>query len=300
MSIPLNLMPDGPDLTQDTYYPMYEVAAELRSILIPKFGSGETQAIIRLIFHYLKGWSATDMIINENRPISAHIIYRIREIVGRLLKDEPIQYIVGNAYFYGMDFEVAPGVLVPRPETEELVELVVKQNKHPDLHILDACTGSGCIAVAIARNVPFSQVEGVDISDKALEVAQRNSDKLKTKVKFIHQDIFTYQPQAESLDVIVSNPPYIDESEMKDMEANVLDYEPHEALFVDDADPLKFYRRIAEIGKTALKQGGRLYFEINPRHAAEMESLLKDMGYDNIEIQLDIHGKKRFATATKN
>ena len=300
MSIPLNLMPDGPDLTQDTYYPMYEVAAELRSILIPKFGSGETQAIIRLIFHYLKGWSATDMIINENRPISAHIIYRIREIVGRLLKDEPIQYIVGNAYFYGMDFEVAPGVLVPRPETEELVELVVKQNKHPDLRILDACTGSGCIAVAIARNVPFSQVEGVDISDKALEVAQRNSDKLKTKVKFIHQDIFTYKPQAESLDVIVSNPPYIDESEMKDMEANVLDYEPHEALFVDDADPLKFYRRIAEIGKTALKHGGRLYFEINPRHAAEMESLLKEMGYDNIEIQLDIHGKKRFATATKN
>lgn len=296
----LNLMPDAPELTQDTYFPMHEVTGALREILTPKYGAGETQAMIRLIFHYLKGWSATDMIINENRPISAYVIQRVREIVGRLLKDEPIQYIVGNAYFYGMDFEVAPGVLIPRPETEELVELAISSNKRPDLRILDACTGSGCIAIALARNIPFSKITAVDNSEKALQTAVKNSEKLKTKVDFVSEDIFRYQPAAESFDIIISNPPYVDESEIKDMDANVVEYEPHEALFVPDSDPLKYYKRIAEIGQTALVDGGHLYFEINPRHAEEMVKLLKDDGYSDINVHLDIHGKKRFVSAVKN
>lgn len=293
----INLYPDAPKLSEDTYTPMPVVLRELRKILTPKYGHGEAEAMIRLIFQHLKGWSSTDMIINENKPLSSHIVERIREIVGRLMKNEPIQYIVGEAYFYGLDFVVGPGVLIPRPETEELVEMVVNGNKRTDLKVLDACTGSGCIAVALARNLPFPIITAVDNSDKALEIAKANAAKMKTKISFEKVDIFEYEPEERSLDIIVSNPPYIDESEKKNMEPNVLDYEPLEALFVPDENPLLYYRRIASIGRKALKPGGRIYFEINPRHADAMRVLLETQGYSAIHSHLDIHGKRRFITA---
>lgn len=280
--------------------PLHEITAELRKVLSPKFGDGEAKAIIRLIFHHLKGWNATDMVINEARPISDVTVSRIGEIVDRLMKDEPIQYIVGEAYFYGMDLDVAPGVLIPRPETEELVDRIVKDNGVSDLRMLDVGTGSGCIAIALARNLPFPVVDAVDISEKALDIAKGNARKLKAAVNFSRQDIFKFTPDPASLDIIVSNPPYIDESEKVSMEANVLDYEPHEALFVPDDDPLKYYKRIATIGIEALKPGGKLYFEINPRHASELKSMLQRMGYEDVEISLDIHGKQRFITARKS
>lgn len=280
--------------------PLHEITAELRKVLSPKFGDGEAKAIIRLIFHHLKGWNTTDMVINEARPISDITVSRIGEIVDRLMKDEPIQYIVGEAYFYGMDLDVAPGVLIPRPETEELVDRIVKDNGVSDLRMLDVGTGSGCIAIALARNLPFPVVDAVDISEKALDIAKGNARKLKAAVNFSRQDIFKFTPDPASLDIIVSNPPYIDESEKVSMEANVLDYEPHEALFVPDDDPLKYYRRIATIGIEALKPGGKLYFEINPRHASELKSMLQRMGYEDVEISLDIHGKQRFITARKS
>lgn len=280
--------------------PLHEITAELRKVLSPKFGDGEAKAIIRLIFHHLKGWNATDMVINEARPISDVTVSRIGEIVDRLMKDEPIQYIVGEAYFYGMDLDVAPGVLIPRPETEELVDRIVKDNGVSDLHVLDVGTGSGCIAIALARNLPFPVVDAVDISEKALDIAKGNARKLKAAVNFSRQDIFKFTSDSASLDIIVSNPPYIDESEKVSMEANVLDYEPHEALFVPDDDPLKYYKRIAAIGIEALKPGGKLYFEINPRHASELKSMLQRMGYEDVEISLDIHGKQRFITARKS
>lgn len=293
----IDLYPDAPQLTDDTYTPMPEVVRELRRILQPKYGHGETEAMIRLIFHHLKGWSAADMIINENKPLSAFIVRRIREIVGRLMADEPIQYIVGDAYFYGLDFDIEPGVLVPRPETEELVEMIVNANKRPDLRILDACTGSGCIAIALARNLPFPKITAVENSRKALEIARRNADKFNVKIDFLEADIFTYTPEKESFDIIVSNPPYIDESEKISMERNVLDYEPHEALFVPDDNPLIYYRRIAEMGLEALAEGGRIYFEINPNHSDAMRVLLESLGYTAIHSHLDIHGKRRFITA---
>lgn len=295
----INLFPDAPKLSEDTYTPMPVVLRELRNILSPKYGHGESEAMIRLIFQHLKGWSATDMIINENKPLSSYIVEQIREIVGRLLKDEPIQYIVGEAYFYGLDFLVNPGVLIPRPETEELVEMVVNGNKRSDLNVLDACTGSGCIAVALARNLPFPVITAVDNSDKALEIAKENAAKMKVKIKLEKADIFEYEPEEESLDIIVSNPPYVDESEKKNMEANVLEYEPHEALFVPDDNPLLYYRRIVNIGKKALKPGGRIYFEMNPRHADAMRVLLETQGFTAIHSHLDIHGKRRFITAIK-
>lgn len=280
--------------------PLHEITSELRKVLSPKFGDGEAKAIIRLIFHHLKGWNATDMVINEARPISDVTVSRIGEIMDRLMKDEPIQYIVGEAYFYGMDLDVAPGVLIPRPETEELVDRIVKDNGVSDLHVLDVGTGSGCIAIALAHNLPFPVVDALDISEKALDIAKGNARKLKATVNFSRQDIFKFTPDPASLDIIVSNPPYIDESEKVSMEANVLDYEPHEALFVPDDDPLKYYRRIATIGIEALKPGGKLYFEINPRHASELKSMLQRIGYEDVEIYLDIHGKQRFITARKS
>lgn len=277
----------------------HEVTADLRRRLTPKFGEGETRAIIRLIFHHLKGWNATDLVINEDKPLSEFTLRRIEEIVARLFNDEPIQYITGEAYFYGMDLSISPGVLIPRPETEELVDLVVKQNQTPDLRILDACSGSGAIAIALARNIPFASVDALDLSDKAVELSTLNARKLKAKINVLKEDIFNYNPPRESLDIIVSNPPYIDESEKSAMQPNVLLYEPHEALFVPDSDPLVFYRRIADIGSDALRPGGKIYFEINPRHADQLVVLLKEKGFREPEIHLDIHGRKRFLSAIR-
>ena len=295
----VNLSPDAPELADDAYTPMPDVIGALRETLIPKYGPGEAQAMIRLIFHYIKGWTAADMIINENRPVSAITLMRIREVVGRLMNDEPIQYIVGSAYFSGMDFIVRPGVLIPRPETEELVDMIVNSNKKSDLRILDACTGSGCIGIALARNLPFSKVTAVDNSEKALEIARENATLLKAKIDIVNADINKYEPEPESFDIIVSNPPYIDEKEKADMERNVTDYEPAEALFVSDDKPLVFYERIADIGTRALAPGGRIYFEINPNHSDEMNALLQRLGYADINTHLDIHGRRRFMSAVK-
>lgn len=295
----VDLSPDAPELADDAYTPMPDVIRALRHVLGAKYGQGEAEAMIRLIFHHLKGWSAADMIINENRPVSAITLTRIRRIVGRLMHDEPIQYITGDAYFFGMDFLVEPGVLIPRPETEELVDMIINSNRRADLRILDACTGSGCIAIALARNLPFSDVTALDNSKSAIKVASKNSKKLNTKINIIEQDIHTYEPEPESFDIIVSNPPYVDEKEKADMDRNVTDYEPAEALFVSDDNPLVFYERIADIATRGLVAGGRLYFEINPNHSDEMKKLLERFGFTAIHSLLDIHGKRRFMSAIK-
>lgn len=283
----------------DNTVPTMNVLLQLRDILTPRFGHGETEAMIRLIFFHLKGWNQVDLIINENKPLSAFMVERIREIVRRLLNNEPIQYIVGQAYFYGMEFKVGEGVLVPRPETEELIDMVVKANKIQDLRVLEVGTGSGCMAIALSRNLPFPKITAIDISPKALEYAHENATSLKANINFVQADVFEYDPAPDSFDLIVSNPPYIAESEASKMEANVLDHEPHQALFVPDTDPLRFYRRIAEIGCKSLVKGGRIYFEINPLYADDLLSLMTELGYTDIDILLDIHGKKRFLSAKK-
>lgn len=279
---------------------MRETIKSLRAALVPRFGKGEAEAIIRLIFLHLKGWDTVDLIINEDKELSEFIKSQVTDILHRVLEGEPIQYVVGTAYFYGMDLKVNPSVLIPRPETEELVDLIVKGNQEPDLRVLDIGTGSGCIAIALARNLRFPDVTAIDISPEALETAKENARILKANIKFELEDIFTYSPIESSFDIIVSNPPYIDESEKSDMEANVLDHEPHSALFVPDNDPLMFYRRICDVARIALSAKGKLYFEINPRHAEEMKSLMNGSGFSDVEIIKDIHGRDRFIWGKKN
>lgn len=269
---------------------------DARRRLTPIYGRGETEAILRLAFHYLKGWSPTDMAIHEADTLSDFTRRRLEEICTRLEKGEPIQYITSDAYFYGMHLRVEPGVLIPRPETEDLIDLILdRTGRRADMRVLDIGTGSGAIALALARHLPFSRLEAIDISEAALRVARENARTLRADVDFQQADIFSWEPEPRSFDIIVSNPPYVDESERAQMEPNVLDYEPSEALFVPDADPLRYYRRIAALGTDALRPGGLLFFEINPRHEAEMRRLL-ERDYTDVEILRDRFGRLRLAT----
>lgn len=277
-----------------------ELRSKIREQLTPVYGAGEARAIMRVIFHSLKGWDATDLIIHEGDQVSDYLSEKIESVLKRLLDNEPIQYILGEAYFYGMDLEVDRSTLIPRPETEELVDMIIKYYSGiKDLHILDIGTGSGAIAIALARNLPFSDVTAIDISAPALDVAKRNAAKLKAGINFINTDLFKYNPGPESFDIIVSNPPYIDESEKNYMERNVLDFEPHTALFVPNDNPIIFYSRIIEIANESLLPTGSLWVEINPRHCVEIMQILTHEGFRDIEALKDIHGKNRFISARK-
>lgn len=279
---------------------MRETLKKLRDTLRPIYGDRETEAIVRILFHHLKGWNTVDMLMHESEPLSPFIKEQTDKILDRLVRHEPIQYITGEARFHGMELKVTPDVLIPRPETDELVDIIVADNDDKeDLSVLDIATGSGCIAIALARALKFPVVFALDISEKALNVAEENSRALKTKIKFIQSDIFNWEP-LRKFDIIVSNPPYIDESEKKDMEPNVLDYEPASALFVPDSDPLIFYTRITAIAAGALNPGGRLYFEINPLHAAELARHIESAGFQFVETIRDSYGKERFIKATKS
>lgn len=275
-----------------------DMIRELQTILSPKYGEGEAKAIIRLIFNSLKGWDNTQLVINYDRPLSEYTLSKIQDILKRLMRDEPIQYILGKARFYGLDLDVTRDVLIPRPETEELVDLIVKDNPESDLRVLDIGTGSGAIAIALARNLRFPQVTAIDISDAAVKVAKRNAASLHARIDFKVCDIFTYQPGKNEYDIIVSNPPYIAEKEKEGMDNNVLEYEPHSALFVPDDNPLIFYSRIAEIGLNALSSRGRLYLEINPLYAGDLVKMLDNEGYKDVSLIQDISHKNRFISAT--
>lgn len=279
---------------------MRDTLKKLRSALRPLYGNRETEAIIKLIFHYVKGWNTVDILTHEPDTLSPFIRSEIDGILKRLLNYEPIQYITGEARFHGLELHVTPDVLIPRPETSELVDIIVgKAGETPDLRVLDVATGSGCIAVALARALLFPKVTALDISAPALEVARRNAADLKVKVEFIEADIFTWTPDGTKYDIIVSNPPYIDESERASMERNVLDYEPSSALFVPDDDPLRFYRRITQLAASALVAGGHLYYEINPRHADQLAREITGAGFSDVEIVKDSFGHDRFITAVK-
>lgn len=273
---------------------MKETLAELRKALIPKYGKGETEAIIRIIFHYLKGWNLTDILIHQEDELSVYMKQEIKKILERLLNDEPIQYITGEARFHGRNLKIAPGVLIPRQETEELVDIIIDENRHrTDLKVLDICTGSGCIAVSLALNLPFSKVTAIDFSDEAIEIAKANAKDAKVKIELIKEDVFEWAP-TNIFDIIVSNPPYVLDREAIGMEKNVLNYEPHEAIFVRDDNPLVFYKRISEIALKCLSNDGKLYLEINPLTADELSIFLKKSGFVDISIIKDSFGKDRF------
>jgi release factor glutamine methyltransferase len=218
----------------------------------------------------------------------------------KLQRSEPIQYILGETEFYGHPFKVNKHTLIPRPETEELVELILadQKNNSSEIHILDIGTGSGCIAISLAKELKNAKVSALDISEGALEVARENAKINTVEVDFVQRDILTSETVTASYDIIVSNPPYVRNLEKKMMQKNVLVHEPETALFVSDDDPLVFYRRIAQLAHENLKEGGFLYFEINEYLGAEMTELITHLGFKNCSIKKDIYGKDRMMRAS--
>ena len=255
----------------------------------------EIQSFIYLAFEHYLGFSKHDLVLKADNHISESELLHFNFVVKDLKKHKPIQYILGEMEFYGLKFKVNSSVLIPRPETEELVDEIVKNHKEEKgLRVLDICTGSGCIAIALEKNLKEPVVDALDISEEALKVAQDNAALNNSKVKFIHSDILK-KPlfSQKEYDIIVSNPPYVTESEKAWMEKNVLEYEPSLALFVDDSDPLKFYIAIAEWSKKYLKQGGHLYFEINEAKGEELIEKLNNFGFKNLALKKDIRNKHR-------
>ena len=272
---------------------------QLWQSLTSLYDAGEAQAIVRTVLDVKYGMTLTDIICGKVNELSADEGIKLEEIINRLQKGEPVQYILGQADFAGRTFHVEPGVLIPRPETAELCEWITEVASSQS-RILDICTGSGCIAITLGLNMENSEVTGWDISKDALRIAQENVQALEAKnVKIEYQDALALPKDQEKWNVIVSNPPYICEKEKVDMARNVLDYEPSIALFVPNEDPLKFYRAIAEYAATALKPLGGLYFEINPIYEKETREMLEGFGFKDIETKEDFFGKKRMMRATK-
>lgn len=277
-----------------------ELSRNLRRSLAAKYGDGEAKAMVGLIFLGLKGWNQTGLVIHAAEEASEFLTSEALKIADRVLSGEPIQYVMGLTRFYGLDMRVSQAVLIPRPETEELVELIVSANRdRKDLSILDVGTGSGAIAIALARNLPFSRVTALDVSPEALEVARNNAKDLRAEIDFVEADIFQWAPKEGEYDIIVSNPPYIPEEEKIDMEENVLEHEPHMALFVPNATPTLYYRRIAEVARQGLKFDGELYFEVNPRFAEDVVRLMEDRGFRDVVIERDSWRRNRFVHGSK-
>ena len=278
---------------------MNKIVAYIRSRLQPYYTAEEVSALSRIVCCDLLGQAPTDYYLGKDIALSPKKEQELEDILQRLSRFEPLQYIEGRTLFLGREFWVAPGVLIPRPETEELVELMLKEIP-ADARILDVGTGSGCIAISLAKELPDALVTAWDVSPEALSVARVNARKLQADVRFVECDVLACQVDEVGLyDVIVSNPPYVTEAEKADMEPNVLQWEPSLALLVPDDDPLRFYRRIAVLGRDMLADGGRLYFEINRAYGREMVEMLRTMGYVGVRVEKDLSQNDRFVIAEK-
>lgn len=273
-----------------------EIFNRLYQAAQPLYGDAESRQIAEMLIIAKGKISRNDLIIDPHKEI---IIEKLDNIIEELRSWRPVQYIIGFADFYDMELEVGEGVLIPRPETEELVELIASESKS-NTSILDVGTGSGCIAIALHRAIKESRVCAIDISSKALDIARRNGNKYAPEVQFVEGDALGEFDKlfGAKFDVVVSNPPYIPESDMELMRANVTKYEPETALFVPDSDPLLFYRAIAQTSKRLLKKEGKLYFEIYESLAKEMISMLEIEGYSDIILREDFKGKPRMICAT--
>ena len=282
--------------------------------LEPLYGKREARAVTDYALEVYFGLSKADVLcgaVEEMIPEKAALLQRLFD---RLRQGEPVQYVVGRAEFAGRWFSVRPSVLIPRPETEELCALIVEENRHKaQLKVLDIGTGSGCIAVTLRLDMPGSEVTAWDISDLALDVARENARRLGANITAERRDALALQPLGEQWDVIVSNPPYICNNEKKDMSRNVLDHEPHSALFVPDDEPLLFYRAITVpddepllfyraitcYAASALRPGGSLYFELNPLYADLTADMVRQEGFTQVSVIDDMYGKRRMMKATK-
>ncbi len=275
---------------------------ELWRLLAQRYEEGEAKAIARMTYEVRFGLTFSDLCLGKDTQLSADDQTELEEIAKRLSQGEPIQYVLGQSEFCGRTFLVNEAVLIPRPETEELCQWIVESTGGQSPEILDIGTGSGCIAIMLAAEMPGAKVTAWDISTEALEVARENAKRTNVHVSFEHVDALNPLHSSfliSNFSLIVSNPPYICHQERETMEANVLDHEPHTALFVPDDDPLLFYRAIAQYGQTALKEGGWLYFEINPLYADALADMLSMMSYHDIETKEDQYGKQRMMRARK-
>lgn len=277
-------------------------ASELEKI----YGSEEANALIMILLEYYFGIDRVKIAMDPELRLSESELLTLHFAVKELLKNKPIQYILGETEFCGMRFFVDENVLIPRPETEELVNKLVScsvnQLHSPSFRILDIGTGSGCIAISLAKLLKNSIVTAVDVSEKALKVAKKNAESNCIDVNFIKDDILNPKnPELidNQFDIIVSNPPYVCDSEKTEMRANVLNYEPSSALFVSDTDPLIFYRKILEFAQKTLTHDGEVWFEINEKLGTEMKNLCIEKGFEKVEIIKDFRERDRILRATK-
>lgn len=268
------------------------------------FPQEEINNFFFLIIEKEFGYSKAKTIMRLDEPVSMGESIMIHDCLNRLKKSEPIQYILGETEFYGLTFKVNRDTLIPRPETEELVDWIIKEvnaeKELKPLNIIDLGTGSGCIAIALSKNLEQADVEGWDVSEGALKVARKNARDNRCKIRFDREDMLDLPDCEQEYDIIVSNPPYVRFSEKKDMKRNVLDYEPAIALYVPNDDPLLYYKRIIDWGKTALKPGGSLYFEINEYLGEDMVQFIQNQGYTNVELKKDYTKRDRMIRAVWN
>lgn len=270
------------------------------------YAKEELNVFFDILLEEFAGLSKIDFIIHPEASADETAKLKFIDAIERLKKHEPIQYIAGKTYFYDLELMVSPDVLIPRPETEELVDLIIKENYQLTTinyqRILDIGTGSGCIAIALKKNLPAADVSAIDISESALKLAEQNASKNNVSVNFLKADILNHSAYGlllDTYDLIVSNPPYVRESEKHLMLPNVIEHEPYLALFVEDNDALSFYKAIADFALNGhLQQNGRLYFEINEYLYSELADLLKAKGFKNIEIKKDINDKARILLCT--
>ena len=273
----------------------------IRTSLSGTYAKNEIEQLVFLIFNHLLNYSKIDIHLKSETPISEDIYQQVLAIIDQLIKHKPIQYIFGQTEFYGLKIILNHNVLIPRQETEELVHWVIQDFRNKSPRILDIGTGSGCIAITLAKNIPESKVDALDNSPKALEVASENSKINNVSINFINLNIIEPDSFKNSFvyDIIVSNPPYILESEKKLMNRNILENEPYEALFVSDDDPLIFYRNIAGFGLNWLNDNGSVYVEINEKFGNAVKNIFKEYGYRFTELRKDINGRDRMIKVKK-
>ena len=281
---------------------------ELESI----YDEHEIDSFFYIILEKLHRLKRIDLVLNPEAVMDGNHLKQWKNIVSDLKIQKPIQYILGETEFYGLRFEVNENTLIPRQETEELVELIIKSSEFRvssfGLKILDIGTGSGCIAISLAKKIPNAEVFAIDVSEKALATANKNAELNNVIVNFINTDILKIEDLQNLrtsnfvlptlFDIIVSNPPYVRNLEKAEIKPNVLEYEPHLALFVEDTDALLFYRKIAELAKKNLNSDGKLYFEINQYLGKETVQLLEDLGFRNVTLRKDVYGNDRMIQST--
>lgn len=273
----------------------------IRKNILLQFDYSEAGAIAKISMQHITRLSGAEYSLNYFAPLDEAILPEVQRFVSRLQWGEPVQYVTGTSHFYGFDFNVNPSVLIPRRETEELVGWILQDaGRNENLRIVDLCTGSGCIAITLKKFLPQSEVLAIDVSEAALNTAMQNALTLHAEIQWVKSDILMHDNlPVDGIQILVSNPPYVTEREKEQMQINVLNYEPHLALFVSDDDPLLFYRKISDLAQEHLSEGGFLYFEINEKYGAEIKKLVEELGFHSVELKTDMQGKMRMLKAVK-